>query len=381
MFVCSVLIGHAQTLQINRVPADIISFQGVSGVPYTIETSTNLTNWSVLRVLNGTPTGYHHFTNFPVKQVLFYRTSTVLCFEAIKVSLSPSSPQPTAIFATSGSNSDEADGVTVAVYDISSTNISSTLKDLKVTINTTAGNPNRIFPVMYLYHGSTSIGSTSTVSNSPTSASGIFNDLDFVLPPNSTSSFRLKMDVRNIGLYPDGVKAFTVLHASGIAGGYSNNPVVVDGGNNRVGVQSSTVIGYTNLFIKSGAMHTLTSSPNATQLSTDRYAIDFCFRLEAVSGDVYISRGHSVAFNVTPGANVALCFWEVGSALETADYYVIPEGNFSNIKLLVLLDNADGLATPKTLSINSIHYGDSSTNLTNRVMDYNLEPFTKTVQF
>jgi hypothetical protein len=383
---CLLINGYTQqsiNLQYNRIFADVVSFQGDIGLPYTIETSTNLSDWILLRGLNGTPTGYQCFTNYPTNRILFYRASTPTFTEVIKMWSNPDAPQPTLVYTGAGANEDEADRITVAVYDLTSTNITTTLRKLNVYMQTINENASFIFPTLYLYNGSTHLASSSTISNSTTSTIGTFNDLNLALPANTIRTLTVKTDVRNMGLYTNGVRAYSSLYASGVTGGYSNNPVIVDINNIEVGVKPTIINGGTNLFNRFGAQHELvwlTATPGVFPNGVKNYEIYFVFKLSARGGDVFLNRTPvPISLAASTGANILSTTWIIGSGLGPDDS--ISEGNTAIANLSVILENTDNLPTPKTLSVIAIRYGDSSINRTNHTIDYGLESFTKTVQF
>jgi len=116
----------------------------------------------------------------------------------LNVSLNPSTPQSADIICNSGQNNDQCDNIPVLIFNLGAGSDDVTIQNMRVAVAKT-DNPNNgsaTIQAVYLYEGSTVIGSTAIANGSN---AAFFTNLGYTIPKDSTKTLTVKVDVKNAG--------------------------------------------------------------------------------------------------------------------------------------------------------------------------------------
>ena len=109
----------------------------------------------------------------------------------LQLSLNSSSPTKKDVVASQGANENELDKLTTLVFDVKAEKDDVTIKDMRIGV-IKSGNGTAVAQTTYLYDGSTEIGSASMSGGMAS-----FNDLDYVVPQDTTKTLAIKIEIRN----------------------------------------------------------------------------------------------------------------------------------------------------------------------------------------
>lgn len=155
------------------------------------------------------------------------------------------------IVANSGSNSDEADMVTVGSFRALAEKDGVLVRDIKVTASSTSGVATQ--PTAYLFEGSKQIG-TASASTTGTVTDYTFTSIDRTIGRDQTKVYTVKVDVRSASTAADIFKIASVT---------VNSAESVTSGAN-VSVTALSTVGNDLTFVSKGAITTLASTPSIT---------------------------------------------------------------------------------------------------------------------
>ena len=240
----------------------------------------------------------------------------------VKVSTDSSTPATGSVIANSGSLNNEADKVTVLVFNVKGEKDNVEITDLTATTSITSS---ATLTNAYLYDGATLVAS-GAVNNSTGKVT--FNDINYSISKDSTKSLTLKVDVRNADTNADQLTASVL--ASGISAQNSNGsgiPVTGQASSNTLNVQ------------KAGPVYTLIGTPSLSKTAigntaSSSYLASFNFQVSAKGTDVVV--GSSSAFavgifngNSQVGSNLSASYEKPTSGITTNANgdYVIADGN------------------------------------------------------
>ena len=285
MLQCSL---NAQTLTINRVPADIIQFQGTVSIDYTLQTSTDLSNWQNLALISGNGGGSLSYTNFPSGNKLFYRT--VQAAVAL-ISLDAASPLASLVLASDTVNGQSL-GLPVLVADVRARDsYPLQLRTIRVAITTTPQGNNATVTAAYLYQGSTLIASSSVTGGTATFANISEGTAGSIIPSGVLIPYTIKVDVTGITTGTVAVNAAII----GVA-----QEIVSDG---NMAWANGNALGAVQTVVGTGPLFQLTSSPSITKIDiTPGGATSSVFQYTATFNVTVIAVGEDVSFGL-PGSS------------------------------------------------------------------------------
>lgn len=328
------------TLNINRIPCDVISFQGVAGTEYTIQTSTDLasTNWNNLGIVIATGSGFCSYTNFPTSTQLFYRGMSVSAGStsnaAVEITLDAASPLSQTVAVTDLLGGTYL-GLPVLVFDVIAQSANLHLGMIKVNLT---GSGNGDLTAAYLYQGTNLVASTSV-----SSGTAMFTIPDGTpganVPGFANVPYTVKVDVAGVATGTENVVA-----------SLSTNQVIYNPSDRSVAVYGSasgnniTVAGV-------GPVFALTSAPTIGKVvttdqygnATDTYTATFNLQITAVGVDLTLGLPNSSypAFgsssnstNVVVYQNGALSpqtYVMVASYSQPSGTTLLPGGNFFSL--------------------------------------------------
>lgn len=211
---------------------------------------------------------------------------TLVDTATLKVSKNSSSPAAVTIIASEGSGDNEKDKVTALVFDIKATKDEITITSLKAT-TTGTGSGTASATVAYLFEGDSTepVGSAS-VSYDGNTGVAFFDDLDIVIPADTTKTLTLKLDIR--GASATGKAYVTVVHSENMVAENSEGTDIDPTG---------SATGESLTFKNAGASISLIGSPATTVntvsdngISTSTVSTRFVVRVKAEGADVLLGR-------------------------------------------------------------------------------------------
>lgn len=110
----------------------------------------------------------------------------------LTVSLNPATPKKGDVVATSGSNENELDGLSVLNFDVKAEKDNVKITDLNIAIAKTGTGAATASTTVHLFDGSTELDNASISGDT-----AVFSDLDLDIAKNQTKTLTVKIDVRN----------------------------------------------------------------------------------------------------------------------------------------------------------------------------------------
>lgn len=202
----------------------------------------------------------------------------------LKLSQNASTPLTGAVIANGGSLNDEADKVTVLVFNIKAEKDSIGVTDILASTTINGAGNNASTTSAYLYDGSTLVASAAVGSNGTIAFNNISGVQGYVIPQDTTKAFTLKVDLRAQGTNP-GTLVATVL-SNGIS-------AVNSEGVNVTNISGSATSN--NLYAqKAGPLFTLLGTPSISksvigQTASSTFSTGFTFNLTSQGTDVNIA--------------------------------------------------------------------------------------------
>ncbi len=291
------------------------------------------------------------------------------------------------------STSAETDNVVLGIFDLKSQNVNSTLRALKLHVNTSGASISTIFNDIKIKAGSL-IYSAYTIPGEGTSGDSAFVNLNIPLPADQY------IPVTIIGkVAKDTYGNITGSSATVSLVSNSTNLQVEDGSYNTVPVVSSTLMSSATSFSSNSALVSNTSatlgSPITSNNTTSGYGMTMSFVLTAGDSTLYLaanpgtallttSTGYATA--VTTSANLSDVTANPGSiagdtaANNSTGYYVIPAGSSRQFTYAGAV-RASAASTLVTFKIVGIRYGVSPAYLTGSKITNNLDALKVTALF
>lgn len=287
------------------------------------------------------------------------------------------------------SNSNETTGVVLGVIDLKSQNRDTTLRTLKVYVNTDGTSVNTLFSRFKVKIGSQEYTANTVSVTSPdtTSSSTLtFSDMTVTLPKDVYVPVTIMADVAKPATTGalDGKMASTTVKAN------STNLTIEDSTFSTVTINAGTVISSDQIFSASGAavsnMLASLGSPVTSGDVTVAMPVTFTYTLTAGDNTLYVSADPRVALgttttgyssNAVTNASTTLSQVTVEPSEMSGDssgaYYVIPAGGSRTFKWsgTVKNDPPSGVVL-RTFRISTIYYDTDTTGLNSNSIDYNL---------
>ncbi len=383
---------NAQQLSISRVPADVISFQGVPGVSYTIQTATNMVSgiWRNLATLAGTTSGYQSYTNVPTAAQTFYRT---LRGGLVVASLDATSPL-TGIVRISPAV--QTANVVLGVIDLKSTGTAGTMQSLSLDLSVVTGvtNASMLFDniqirVAGVTYSASEILATNTAPGSVTHVSARFTNLEIPLSVDESVPVMVLANIApDIEGNLDGSTVQVSLLASGTTGGSQNNPTVIDQDYSTMGVQEVTVTGNVITMSSAAVMVSNTTATRGSAIVNNTgvigYAFSFSYTLAADTDPVYVSTDPSLALTTETSSVGQIMLASIianSGAGDTSTAFMISPGESRTFTMTGGIFNDVGAGAGNMLWVKSLSYGTSLSALTAHQITSGLSNLRITVQF
>ncbi|MEA2715376.1 MAG: hypothetical protein QOG91_404 [Candidatus Parcubacteria bacterium] len=367
-------------LELGRVAdASMFLYSGLqSGAGYELQYSADLAVWKHAKVLYGN--GADRVNIYSGSPAAFYRIKSGIPADLgiVTVGIDPSSPLSSIRqISTVG----ETDNVVLAVFDVKSENVPSTLRHLSFEVSSSGAAVTSLFNDIKIKAGSLIYSADNVGTNT------VFSDLAIPLPADQY------VPVTVFGKIPrdsngslDGVSVRIGLSAGGSGGGIRNNPEVENWNYDLLEVNENTLEGNQQAFSSSGlvmsnaaaSLGTPIMLPNGEVIAYE--GITFGFDITAGADSVYISSDPtiSLAFFVPPGTTAT--FPKDGFVADpqalTSDgpgYYVIPAGSSRRFVCHGSLINTSGDRGIKQLWVGFIVYGVSNDSLELFTLTYGLQ--------
>ncbi len=365
-------------VKIEVIPAVRLSFDGVPGIDYMLQTTTNLQdgNWSNLAIIEANGSKEYAYTNCPGPGPIFYRTVALLG-RHIGVRLDDVSPpdETAQIF-----QSMQTPGILLGIFDITSYDVTSHMLAVQFDVTTTGNSIASLFANFQLVSPAyTAYASAVIVSGMH--ARIIFNNLPLILPSNIRQQFKL-VGTANPD-YTGSLNGSTVqvsLVASNGVGNASGNPLAIDSAFNNVPVVASTNPASSVLLwsadIQLSQLNTWTS-PVVVNNQVVAANVSFEFIMTALNNPVYLSTNVNdvLSLVLSPGALFAPNAVTRESASNPGDgpgFFVISPGTSRAFVASGVLSDVLHTGGVRSVSAVEFHYGNSSTNLTNKTIKYGL---------
>lgn len=176
----------------------------------------------------------------------------------LKMSLNSSSPKKQQVVATSGTNENELDKLTLMVFDLKAEKDDVTVTDINIEVAKSGTGGATASTTVYLFEGSTELDNATISGTAAT-----FSDFDFVVPKDTTKTLTVKADIRNAN---GTVSTFTAAASTtGVA-------ITSENSNGDSVTESGSATGYAINVVNVGPEVTLVSKSittnNAPQSST-----------------------------------------------------------------------------------------------------------------
>lgn len=200
----------------------------------------------------------------------------------LKLSLNSSSPVKQDVVASSGTNENEMDKLSLMSFDLKAEKDSVLVTDLQVAIEKTGSGGANASTTVYLFEGSTELDNTTISGNT-----AIFSDLDYTVPKDTTKTLTVKVDIRsanatvaNFIAYATttGIKAENSMGDSVAAAYKSGSATGYQIGVRNVGPEVTLV---SKSITTSGVAQT-----NGSPVSTSTLTATFNVKVKAVGGDL-----------------------------------------------------------------------------------------------
>lgn len=341
VLIASTFCAQAQTLQLKKLSADVISFSGDAGTDYRLETATDIasTNWETVVVLhsghmygNSSPVRYTNITE--VMPQRFYRTVNLGPTAPVDVNLNTAISPPSRVVKIS--DSEKTANVVMLVADFTSV-VDATGRSIECFVTTSTTNLVGFILDVKAKSGGAIYSADSIAMVSSNRAKVKFTNLLIPLQANSHTSVTFLIDVaKNTGGQFDGVTASIEIVSGGAPGGPFNNPYVEDASYFTLGVTSNTVTGATATFTSGDAVVSNTfatlGAPVVDGSGNTHYPCTFGYTLMAGDNSLYISKNATTAMSLAVQVNTILdapVFSATPDSIagDTVDYYVVPAGS------------------------------------------------------
>ncbi len=336
----SIVSANAQTLQLKKLNADVISFSGDAGTDYRLETATDIasTNWETVVVLhsghmygNSSPVRYTNIVEVVPQR--YYRTVNLGPTTPISVSLNASSPLSRIVQISS---SQKTANVVMLVTDLKSV-VDATGRSVECFVTASTTNIFGFITNIKLQSGALTYSADTISTVSSNRAKVKFTNLFIPMPANVCVPAMFLIDVaQNTGGQFEGVTASIEIISGGAPGGPFNNPYVEDASYYTLPVTSNTVTGATATFTSVGAIANNTFATLGVAVvdggGNTHYPCTFGYTLTAGDNTLYVSKNATTAMSLAVQVNTILnapVFGATPSSIagDTVDYYVVPAGS------------------------------------------------------
>ncbi len=282
----------------------------------------------------------------------------------LKLSLNSSSPVKQDVVASSGTNENEMDKLSLMSFDLKAEKDSVLVTDLQVAIEKTGSGGANASTTVYLFEGSTELDNTTISGNT-----AIFSDLDYTVPKDTTKTLTVKVDVRSANATVANFVAYAT--TTGITAENSKGDSV--GASHKSGSATGYQIGVRNVgpevtLVSKSITTSGVAQTNGSPVSTSTLTATFNVKVKAVGGDLMFG----TAASGTPAFASSTTSFKVyrngsydaalGSAA-TSTSYTTPSGvTTSGLTNSFTLSEGNEVTIPVTFQINGRN--DAGTALT-----------------
>jgi len=206
----------------------------------------------------------------------------------LTVSSDASTPQSSSVVANNGANNDQYDQLPLLTFDVQAKKDSVEITDMTVRVVKTGSGLANASTTVYLFDGSTPIGSASLGSDTATGNYAVFSNINYTIPKDVTKALTLKADIRSASATGG---TFVAYASSTSMDAQSSNGTTV-----ASTYKSGAVTGNSITALSKGPVITLTSksitapgapqSGGSTTFSTSTLQATFNLHITAVGGAV-----------------------------------------------------------------------------------------------
>jgi len=207
----------------------------------------------------------------------------------LNISTASDTPQDGETICTLSSSEDECDQLTLLKFNLKAEKDNVKVTDLNVNVTKT-GTGSATSSTLYLYDGSTLIGSAALLNQSGQN-SAVFTDIDYMVSKDATKTLTVKIDVQDATIPASNYDASTTAsmvtaeNGNGTAVAVSGSAVSETTGVRKVGPEF-TLVSKSITYTPSGGFAGATSSAKA----------DFVIRMKAVGGDIVFGDSASTTY-------------------------------------------------------------------------------------
>ncbi len=206
--------------------------------------------------------------------------STLADSASLKISTDQSTPVAGSVIANSGANSNEADKVTVLVFNAKAEKDSIGITDLTATTTITGGVAT--LPSAYLYDGSTLVANVA-ISDGVAAFTNIGGTQGYVVPKDTTKTFTVKVDIRSASSTPSSLSA--TLGSARVVAQNSQGTNIAPSGSATSNTLTVT---------KAGPVFALVATPGLSKsiigtTASSTFATGFTFSMNARGTDVEVA--------------------------------------------------------------------------------------------
>ncbi len=287
------------------------------------------------------------------------------------------------------STSAETKNIVMGVADFKSQGKAGTLRSMTLYVNTSVDatrDINTIFNDIKLKVGDLVYSANSIEYGGAAGSTVTFTNMSASLPADVKVPVAIIVDVaKDTNNALDGIVASSTLVAEGTAGGTANNPAIEDSTFSAIDINDAPLAtsditfsaSDANLF--SEAPTAVLGSPLLSGNSTSAYSTTFTFALTAGDNTLYMSKDPVTALSTTstgyavaasPYSGITDVTALPGSISgDTTTYFTIPSGSTRKFVWNGSI-RTSGVAGLKTMSITSINYGTTTSNLSAAAVVY-----------
>jgi len=218
----------------------------------------------------------------------FSSTADLVDSASLSISLNSATPATQQVICTSGTDSDECDGLEVARIDFKAEKDDVMITDFVLDI-VRGGASVATSSTAYLYDGSTLVGSASVAGTSATAGTATFSDIDWTVSKDTTKTLSVKFDIVDAALAADTFVASTDA-ADTTAENSAGTAVTPTGSADGKTITIRNVGPEITLLSKSVTAPGVPQSSATNLLSTSTLTAKFNVRVKALGADLYLGK-------------------------------------------------------------------------------------------
>lgn len=217
----------------------------------------------------------------------------------LQLSLNVNSPVAKEVVASAGSDNDELDGLELLRFDLRAEKDDVKVEDLTVSLTRGENTSTATSTTLYLYDGSSLIGSATVDGTSATAMSATFTNIDYVVPRDTTKTLTVKTDIRTAGTAATTFVA-SVTSGSGVIAENTLGDNVAETGSATGETMTVRKIGIEVTLVSKSISKS--STPLQNNISTSTAEAQFVLRVKAVGGDIMFGDNASTTYPMVSNA-------------------------------------------------------------------------------